>query len=173
MTCVNDVRSDVWPSPSLLPGAVPASPALSAVMRVVLRALTVPQPPHHLVVLVSQDSRQEKRRLVRAAGLEASPRPALAVNGNVPLTLGAGSPLAASGAAASRRQRLLGGVVAGRVGVVAQLVDPLHKLALFVENFLGGEEKEESGEPRLSRVMTRERRRRRRCHAPNQPSIRG
>lgn len=116
------------------PGAVPASPALT-VAAVAVCTLTVPQPPHHLVVLVAQDPGQEKCRLVRAPGFEASPRPPFAVDGDVPLALGAGSPLVAT--AAPRRQLLLGGVVAGRVGVVPQLVDPLHELTLFVEHFLG------------------------------------
>lgn len=133
------VRSVIWVSDPVFPGTMPASPAFPAaavVMRELLRALTVSQPPHHLMVFVAQHPRQEKRRLVRASGFEASPRPPFAVNGNVPLTLGARSPLAAA-AAAPWWQRLLCGVVTGRVGVVAQLVDPLHKLTLFVENFLG------------------------------------
>lgn len=114
--------------------AVASATVVMRVVVVVLCALTVSQPPHHLVVLVAQHPRQEQRRFVRAPGFKASPWPAFAVNGNVPLALSAGPPLAA---AAPTRQRLLSGMVAGRVGVVPQLVDPLHKFTLFVEHFLG------------------------------------
>lgn len=126
-----------------LSGSVLASPALLASVVVVVRLvvrhrrgpLAVPQePPHHLVVLVAQHAGQEERGLVRAPGLEAPPRPALAVDGHVPLPLGAGAAPAAGGA--PRRRRLLRGVVARRVRVVAQLVDALDKLALLVEHLL-------------------------------------
>lgn len=120
------------------PGTMPASStftAASVVMCVVLCILTVSQAPHHLMVLVAQHPRQEKGGFVCASCFKASPWPTFAVNGNVPLAFGAGSPLVA--AASPWWQWLLSGVVAGRIGVVPQLMNPLYKLTLFVEHFLG------------------------------------
>ena len=118
-----------------MPASAAVASAAVVMVRVVLCALTVSQSPHQLMVLVAEHPRQEERGFVRAPGFKASPRPPFAVNGNVPLALGAGPSLAA--AAAPWWQRLLGGVMARRVGVVPQLVDPLHKLTFFVEHFLG------------------------------------
>lgn len=95
---------------------------------------TLPQPLHHFMVFVTQHPRQKERGFVRASGFKASPWPPFAVDGNVPLSLGAGPALAT--AAASWWSRLLCGVVAGGIGVVPQLVDSLHKLTLFVKHFL-------------------------------------
>lgn len=103
-------------------------------MRMVMWPRTLPQPLHHLMVFVTQHPRQKERGFVRASGFKASPWPPFAVDGNVPLSLGAGPALAA--AATSRWSSLLCGVVAGGVGVVPQLMDSLHKLTLFVEHFL-------------------------------------
>lgn len=116
---------------------MPASPPLALVMRVVMvRTLTVPQPPHHLVVLVAQHPRQKERGLVCAPGFKASPRPSFAIYGNIPLLFDAGTTLVVADTSSSWGQRLLCGMVAGCVGVVSQLVDALHKLTLFIEHFL-------------------------------------
>lgn len=135
--CPPTVCRQVWLSGPAFPSAMPASPALSAaavVMGMVMRPRTLPQPLHHFMVFVTKHPRQKERGFVRASGFKASPWPPFAVDGNVPLSLGAGPALAA--AAASRCSRVLRGVVAGGVGVVPQLVDSLHKLTLFVEHFL-------------------------------------
>ena len=127
---------------------MPAPPAVLAPAAGVAGApggpLRVPQQAaHHLVVLVAQDPGQEQRGLVRAAGLEPAARPALPVDGHVPLALGAG---AAPGPRGPRGPRLLRGVVAGRVRVVAQLVDPLDELTLPVEHLLEEQEEQEEQE---------------------------
>lgn len=89
------------------------------------------------MVLVAQHPRQKQRGLVGASGFKASPRPSFAVYGNIPLLFDAGAALvAATTSSSSWGQRLLCGVVAGCVGVVSQLVDALHKLTLFIEDFL-------------------------------------
>lgn len=105
------VCSVIWPSATAFSGTVSPSAAVpsgAVLMRVLVSAPTFSQPPHHLMVLVAQHSRQEERCFVRAPGFEASPRPAFAVDGDVPLALGAGTPLAAT----ALWQRLLSGVVA-------------------------------------------------------------
>ena len=45
------------------PGTMPASPAITAaavMMHVVVYTLTIPQSPHHFMVLVAQNPRQKK-----------------------------------------------------------------------------------------------------------------
>lgn len=113
-----------------------ASLATSTTSMLVHAPLAVSQLLHQLVVLVTQHPREEKRGLVRAPGFKSSPRPAFAVNRNVPLALHTSSP----SAAASRWQRLFCGMMAGRVGVVSQFVNSLHELAFFIEHFLVGRE---------------------------------
>ena len=123
------------PRPSLLPP--PPLPRGSGPARGRRPGLAAAQPgraqeqPHHLVVLAVQHAGQEERGLLRAACLEAPAGPALAVHGHVPQSLGAG--LAPGPAPAGRRA-----VQAGGVGVVAQLVDALHELALGVVALLRG-----------------------------------
>ncbi len=118
-----------------------ASPATTAAMVVcvVVCTLTVSETPHHLMVLVAQHPGQEKWGFVSASSFKASPRPAFAINRNIPLAFGTGSPL---GAATPWRQGLLCGMVAGCICVVTQLMDPLHKLTLSIEHFLGWWEEE-------------------------------
>lgn len=128
----------VWLSTPAFSSTMPASPAFptaTVLLYVVVCTKTVPQPPHHLMVLVAQQPRQEKWGFVSASGLKAPPWPPFAIDGNIPLLLDAGPPLGA--AASSRGQRLLCGVVTGCISVVPQLVDALHKFTLFVEHFLG------------------------------------
>lgn len=142
------VRSSViWPlAPDFL-GTVPASSVITPaamVMHVVMRVLTFSQVPNHLMVLVGQYPRQEKWSFVSATSFKAPSWPAFSINGNIPLALGYGSPLAA---ATSCWKWLLCWVMAGCIGVVAQLMDALHKFTLSVEHFLGYEK---NGKPHLS-----------------------
>lgn len=81
--------------------------------------------PDHLVVFVVQHSGQKERGFLCPAGLKAPPGSSFAVDGDVPESLGAGLALGARPAGDSPVQ-------AGGVGVVTQLVDPLHKLTLRV-----------------------------------------
>lgn len=101
------------------PGQAPAEPS---------RAL---EQPHHLMVLVVQHPGQEERGLLCAARLETPAGPALTVDGHVPQSLGAG--LAPGPWPAGHRR-----VQPGGVGVITQLVDPLHKLTLGVVVLLRG-----------------------------------
>lgn len=115
--------------------------AVTATGVLVRGPLAVPQLLHQLVVLVAQYPREEQRGLVRAPGFKSPPRPAFAVDGNVPLALHASSPSAAAAAAAAPWQKwLLCGMMAGCVGVVSQFVNSLHKLAFCVEHLLVGRE---------------------------------
>lgn len=83
------------------------------------------QQPHHLMVLVAQHSGQEERGLLCAAGLEAPAWPTLAIHRHVPRSLGTRLPLSSwpTGPCA---------VQAGSICIVAQLMDPFHKLTLCV-----------------------------------------
>lgn len=123
------------PRPRLLPP--PPLPRGSGPARGRRPGLAAAQPgraqeqPHHLVVLAVQHAGQEERGLLRAACLEAPAGPALAVHGHVPQSLGAGR---APGPGPSGRRA----VQPGGVGVVAQLVDALHELALGVVALLRG-----------------------------------
>ena len=122
-------RPPLLPPPPLPHGSGPAGgrrPGLAAT-----QPGRAQEQPHHLVVLAVQHARQEERGLLRAACLEAPAGPALAVHGHVPQSLGAG--LAPSPAPAGRCA-----VQPGGVGVVAQLVDALHELALGVVALLRG-----------------------------------
>lgn len=144
------VRSSViWPLALDFLGTVPASSVITPaamVMHVVMCALTFSQLPYHLMVLVGQYPRQEKWSFVSATSFKAPSWSAFSINGNIPLALGYGSPLAA---ATSCWKRLFCWVMAGCIGVVAQLMDALHKFTLSVEHFLGYE-KNGNSKPRLS-----------------------
>lgn len=116
------------------PGALAGGPG---------RAAAEPGPTleqtHQLVVLVVQHAGQEQRGLLRATCLEAPARPALAVHGHVPQSLGAG--LALGPRPAGRRA-----VQPRGVGVIAQLVDPFHELTLGAVALLQGARR--LGQPR-------------------------
>lgn len=86
--------------------------------------------PDHLVVFAVQHSGQEERGFLRPARLKAPPGSSLAVDGEVPESLGAGSAPAA-------RPAGRGAVQPRGVRVVAQLVDALHELTLGVVALLG------------------------------------
>lgn len=81
--------------------------------------------PHHLMVLVAQYSGQEKRGLLCAAGLEAPAWPTLAIHRHVPRSLGTRLP-------ASPWPTGPSAVQAGSIRIVAQLVNPFHKLTLCI-----------------------------------------
>lgn len=118
-----------------LPNSMPAPAPLAtmtAVMQVLVWSTTVPQPPHHLMVLVAQQARQEERGFVSATSFKASPWPPFTIDGNIPQLFGAGPPFAAP----SWWLRQLCGVVARCIGVVSQLKDALHKFTLLVKHFL-------------------------------------
>lgn len=131
--------SVIWPlTPDFL-GTVPASSVIipaAMVMHVVMCALTFSQMPDHLMILVRQYPRQEKWSFVSTTSFKAPSWPAFAINGNIPLSFGYCPPLAA---AISWWKLLLCWMMAGCVGVVAQLMDALHKFTLSVEHFLGYE----------------------------------
>lgn len=112
---------------------------------------------HHVMVLVPQHAGQEERGPLGAPRSAAPPGPTLAVDGDVPQPLRARSvpavvaaataaiaaaAAAATGAGTGTGQAAVGGrwrggvVVPRGVGVVAQLVHPLNKLALLVEGIL-------------------------------------
>lgn len=99
--------------------------------------------PDHLVVFVIQHSGQEERGFLCPAGLKAPPGSSLAVDGDVPESLSAGSALAARPAGDAPVQ-------AGRVRVVPQLVDPLHELTLRVVALL---EREQGKNKPLSQAL--------------------
>ncbi len=96
--CVKRVLN-ISPSAVALGAPVSSSSAFTPTHRGSVRAGLVPlalsELPHHLMVLVAQNTGQEEGSFVRAPCLKAPPGPALPVDGHVPLPLRSGTPLAA------------------------------------------------------------------------------
>lgn len=83
------------------------------------------QQPYHLMVLVAQYSGKEEGGLLCATGFEAPARPTLAIHRHVPRSLG-------TRLLSSPRPTRPCAVQARSICIVAQLMDPFHKLALCI-----------------------------------------